>query len=434
MPYPIIPATSIEGEIEPPGDKSISHRAVMLGALAHGPTNVANFLNAADPAATISCLRALGVEIRSQDPTPGARGLNLTVEGRGREGFREPEQVLDVRNSGTTMRVLSGILASLPFLSVLTGDSSIIRRPMRRVIDPLRHMGAHVFARDNDSYPPLVIRGGNLHGIHYTSPVMSAQVKTAVLLAGLGAEGPTTVSKAFASRDHTIKMLQAMGAHLYPNGDSVELQPGDLTAIDIHVPGDISSAAPWLVLAAAHPHARLRLIHVGVNTSRIGIIHVLKSMGAAIILEEQPTTGPEPVADILVESSGLKAITVEGDMIPSVIDEIPIIALAATQADGQTVIRDAAELRVKESDRIKTTVSALRTLGADIEEQPDGMVVNGPTTLQGALCHSHGDHRLAMTIGVAGLLARGVTLAHDHECVDVSYPGFWADLESLRAG
>ena len=434
MPQQVTPAKSIEGEIEPPGDKSISHRAVMLGALAHGVTNVSNFLHGADTAASISCLQALGIDIRVEEPTPDSRGLKVTVQGHGREGFSEPDQILDVRNSGTTMRVMSGILASLPFLSVMTGDESLVQRPMRRVIDPLRHMGADIFGRANDNYPPLVIRGARLRGIEYAPQVMSAQVQTAVLLAGLAAEGRTIVNQASATRDHTTRMLRAMGAGITVNGDSVELTPGDLTAIDIHVPGDISSAAPWLVLAATHPRARLGLTNVGVNPGRIGIIHVLKSMGAAITLEDLPPAGPEPLADVAVQSSHLKATTIEGGIIPYVIDEIPILALAATQADGETVIRDAAELRVKESDRITNTVAELRKLGADIEELPDGMIVRGPTQLKAALCRSHGDHRLAMTLGVAGLLAQDETLIYDPECVDVSYPGFWDDLESLRVG
>lgn len=434
MPYQVSPADSIEGEIEPPGDKSISHRAVMLGGLAHGVTNITNFLHGADTVASISCLQALGIDIRVEDPTSGARGLNVTVEGHGREGFREPEQVLDVRNSGTTMRVMSGILASLPLFSVMTGDDSLVRRPMRRVIDPLRHMGADIFGRADDSYPPLVIKGAKLRGIEYAPQVMSAQVKTAVLLAGLSAEGRTIVNQASASRDHTTRLLRAMGAHISVNGSSVELSPGELTGIDIDVPGDISSAAPWLVLGAAHPRARVRITRVGVNPSRTGIIQVLRSMGAAITLEERPPAGAEPLADISIETSNLKGVTVEGEMIPNVIDEIPVIALAATQADGDTIIRDAAELRVKESDRINTTASELRKLGADIEELPDGMVVRGPTNLKGALCRSHGDHRLAMTLGIAGLLAQDDTLVYDPECVEVSYPGFWQGLESLRSG
>ena len=434
MPRQVTPASSIEGELEPPGDKSISHRAVILGSLAQGVTSISNFLHGADTAASISCLQALGIDIRVEDPNPDSRGLHVTVQGHGREGFREPEQVLDVRNSGTTMRVMSGILASLPFLSVLTGDDSLVRRPMRRVIDPLRHMGADIFGRADDNYPPLVIRGGQLRGIEYAPRVMSAQVKTAVLLAGLAAEGSTIVNQASATRDHTTRMLRSMGARITVNGDSVELTPGELNATDIQVPGDISSAAPWLVLAAAHPHARLRLTNVGVNPGRIGILRVLKAMGASITIEDQPPAGAEPMADIAVQTSDLKAATIEGEIIPYVIDEIPILALAATQANGETIIRDAAELRVKESDRITTTVAELRKLGADIEELPDGMVIRGPTNLKGALCRSHGDHRLAMTLGVAGLLAQDETIIYDPECVEVSYPGFWKDLESLGAG
>ena len=434
MPQQVYPADSIDGELEPPGDKSISHRAVILGSLAHGVTNVSNFLHGADTAASISCLRALGADIRIEDPDHNSRAPTVAIQGHGREGLHEPEHVLDVRNSGTTMRVMAGILASMPFLSVLTGDHSLVQRPMRRVIDPLRHMGADLFGRADDNYPPLVIRGAKLRGIEYAPSVMSAQVNTAVLLAGLAAEGRTVVGQATAARDHTVRMLKAMGAHISINGSSVELVPGELAAIDIHVPGDISSAAPWLVLAAAHPHARLRLTGVGVNPGRIGIIQVLKSMGAALTLEDLPPAGAEPMADISIRSSPLRAVTIQGEMVPYVIDEIPIIALAATQAGGETVIRDAAELRVKESDRIATTVAELRKFGADIEELPDGMIVRGPTELKGAPCRSHADHRLAMTLGVAGLLAKDQTLVYDPECVNVSYPGFWEDLESLGAG
>jgi 3-phosphoshikimate 1-carboxyvinyltransferase len=427
-------ARVISGEIEPPGDKSISHRAAILGALAHGTTCVGNFLHGEDTEATIDCLHSLGVDIRVENPAPGSRGYGLTIRGKGREGFREPERVLDLRNSGTTMRVMSGVLASLPFFSVLTGDDSLVHRPMRRVIDPLQHMGAEIHGRDEDQYPPLVIKGSKLRGIEYAPAVMSAQVKTAVLLAGLGAEGRTVVSQATATRDHTERMLQAMGADISVNGTSVSIGPAPLTGIRIEVPGDVSSAAPWLVLAAFHPQARIRLTKVGVNPGRTGILTVLRSMGGNITLEERRSVGAEPIADITVESSGLTATCIQGEIIPNVIDEIPLIALAATQAEGRTEIKDAGELRVKESDRIATTVGELQKLGADIEELPDGMVINGPTQLKGALCDGHGDHRLAMTVGIAGLLACGETLVEGHECVAVSYPGFWEDLESLRSG
>ncbi len=434
MVYKVQTAKSLAGELEPPGDKSISHRAAMLGGLAQGTTIVDNFLHGEDTEATMNCLRSLGVEIHVEDPSPGSKGLKLTIAGRGREGFRESEQVLDVRNSGTTMRMMSGVLVSFPFLSVLTGDASLIRRPMRRVIDPLRLMGADIQGRDGDKFPPLVIRGGGLQGIDYTLPVASAQVKSAVLLAGLGADGRTVVHQPSATRDHTERMLRAMGADISVNGNSVSIVPGPLNSLEIDVPGDASSAAAWLVLGAIHPEARIRLRKVGVNPGRIGIVNVLKSMGASVTMEEKASAVAEPVADIFIESSSLTGVSIRGETIPNVIDEIPLIALAATQAEGETEIRDAAELRVKESDRISTTVVELRKLGADIEELPDGMIIRGPTPLQGASCESHGDHRLAMTLGVAGLLARGETMVAGHECVGVSYPGFWEDLESLRVG
>ena len=273
-----------------------------------------------------------------------------------------------------------------------------------------------------------------MQGIDYTLPVASAQVKSAVLLAGLGADGRTVVHQPSATRDHTERMLRAMGADISVNGNSVSIGPGPLNSLEIDVPGDASSAAAWLVLGAIHPEASIRLRNVGVNPGRIGIVNVLKSMGARVTMEEQASAGAEPVADISIESSSLTGVSIRGETIPNVIDEIPLIALAATQAEGETEIRDAAELRVKESDRISTTVVELRKLGADIEELPDGMIVRGPTALQGAHCESHGDHRLAMTLGVAGLLARGETMVAGHECVGVSYPGFWEDLESLRVG
>ncbi len=434
MPYQVTPAEAIEGEIQPPSDKSISHRAVILGSLAHGVTTVTNFLHGADTAASISCVRALGIDIRVEEPSPDSRGLNVTVQGHGHEGFREPEQVLDVRNSGTTIRILSGLLASLPFTSVVTGDHSILQRPMDRIIEPLRLMGADIRGRDGDRYAPLTIRGAALRGVDYAMPVASAQVKSCILLAGLGAQGPTLVREPAPSRDSAERMLRAMGARVSVNGNNVAVEPGPLHAAHFRVPGDASSAAPWMVLAATHPSARLHIRGVGINPRRIGIVGVLRSMGAKITIQERAAGGPMPVADISVETARLTAVSIHGDIIPNVIDEIPILALAATQADGETIIRDAAELRVKESDRIKTTVAELRKLGADIEELPDGMIIRGPTKLKGAPCCSHGDHRIAMTLGIAGLLAQGETLIHDPECVDVSYPGFWEDLESLRAG
>ena len=290
MVYRVRTAKSLAGDIEPPGDKSISHRAAMLGGLAKGTTIVQNFLHGEDTEATIDCLRALGVDIHVEDPLPGSRGLRLIIKGRGREGLREPQQTLDVRNSGTTMRMMSGILASMPFSSLLTGDNSLVRRPMRRVIDPLRLMGAKIYGRDRDRLPPLHIRGGGLHGIDYTLPVASAQVKSAVLLAGLGAEGCTVVHQPWATRDHTERMLQAMGADISVNGNSVSIAPGPLNSLEIDVPGDASSAAAWMVLGAIHPDARIRLRNVGVNLGRIGIVHVLKSMGASVTMDEQASS------------------------------------------------------------------------------------------------------------------------------------------------
>lgn len=432
MDYRVLPVRALQGSIDPPGDKSISHRAIIFNSIAYGASSIENYLDGADTLATVECLKALGVQIRFGRTHPGETGLRLTVDARGLEDLVEARGVLDAKNSGTTMRLLAGLLASLPFSTVLSGDCSLNKRPMDRVIKPLREMGAGISGHDNTSFAPLTINGGLLHGIEYKMPVASAQVKSALLLAGLSADGPTVLHQPSATRDHTERMLKAMGAAISSDGNTVSINPGPLSALDIHVPGDVSSAAPWLVAASIHPHARICLRRVGVNPTRIGVIKVLQAMGARISVGNREEKVGEPVADITVESSHLQAIDIGGDIIPNLIDEIPLLALAATQAVGETVIRDAAELRVKESDRIHKTVQELNLLGADIEERSDGMVVRGPVSLTGGQCNSHGDHRLAMTLGVAGLLAQTDTFVKDAGCVDVSYPGFWKDMAGLR--
>jgi 3-phosphoshikimate 1-carboxyvinyltransferase len=372
-------------------------------------------------------MRALGVVIEPQ----GRSGL--FVQGAGDKGLKEAEDVLSAENSATTMRILAGLLAAQPFLSVITGDVSLRARPMDRVIQPLRLMGAQIWGRDNDSRAPLVIKGGGLHGIRYTLPVASAQLKSALLLAGLYAKGESVIVEPMPSRDHTERMLRAMGAKIQVKGNAISISPSGLKALDIVVPGDISSAAFWLVAGAIHPHASIQMRSVGVNPTRSGILDVLKSMGAILTVENERLVGGEPVADIKVQSSHLIGIEIGGELIPRVIDEIPLIALAASVARGKTVIRGAQELRVKETDRISATVKELSKLGADVEELPDGMVVRGKKKLRGASCDSHGDHRLAMMLGIAALIAEGETRIDNAEVVNISYPKFWLDLKRLSS-
>jgi len=417
---------ALGGEVSPPGDKSISHRAVILNGIAWGDARVSNFAQSADCLATEACMRALGVEIES------FKG-GLVVKGVGDKGLKEAVDVLCAENSATTMRLLAGLLAAQPFLSVITGDQSLRSRPMDRVVQPLRLMGAQIWGRCNDSRAPLVIKSGHLHGIRYKLPVASAQLKSALLLAALFAEGDTVIKEPITSRDHTERMLKAMGAEIEAKGDTIVISPSRLKAIDIIVPGDISSAAFWLVAGVIHNRADIRLNNIGVNPTRSGIIDVLNSMGAQLSVENERMVSGEPVADLRVQSSQLSGLEITGELIPRVIDEIPLIALAASVARGKTVIRDAKELRVKETDRISATAKELLKMGADVEELPDGMVINGKERLRGAACESHGDHRLAMMLGVAALVAEGETEIDNSEAVNISYPRFWQDLKRLSA-
>jgi len=395
--------------------------------VAQGRAKVGNFSPGEDCIATVACLRQLGVEI-----TEESRGT-LIVSGVGQKGLMEPDDVLNAVNSGTTMRLLAGLLASQAFFSVITGDESLRSRPMARVTHPLRLMGAQIWGRGGDSLAPLAIKGCQLHGMEHCLPVASAQLKSAILIAALFAVGDTTVEEPAPSRDHTERMLKAMGAELQSDGPKVTLtpKPTPLLPLNLDVPGDISSAAFWLVAGAIHPKAKIRIIDAGNNPTRTGIIEVLLDMGAKLGIENARIVGGEPVADITVESSNLVGRQIGGSIIPRLIDEIPLIALAGCVAQGNTIIRDAAELRVKETDRIATTVAELSRLGADIEELPDGMVIHGGKTLRGEQCSSHHDHRLAMTLGVAALIARGETVIHDAEVAAMSYPAFWQDLERL---
>ncbi len=425
----IHPARRLRGTIAVPGDKSISHRAAIFNALADGEAIIENFLPGDDCLATLGVLRALGVSCDLTAPS------TLRVTGAGIDGLREPADVLDCENSGTTMRLMAGVLAGQPFLSVLTGDDSLRTRPMARIAEPLRQMGARIDGRDGGKLAPLAIRGGGLRGIRYATPMASAQVKSAVLLAGLFAEGETVVEEPEQSRDHTERMLAAMGADVAGEGAAVRVRPGRrLRALSMRVPNDISAAAFWMVAAAVHPDAEVRLTGVGTNLTRTGIIDALRAMGADVEVHEDRTVGGEPAADIVVRSSRLQATEAGGAMIPRLLDEIPVLAVAAMFARGTTVIRDAQELAVKESNRIATTASQLRAIGAAIEETPDGMRIEGGTGAAGGQARSFSDHRLAMALAVAALAARGPVTIDEADAVSVSYPGFWEHLDQLSGG
>ncbi len=425
----VSPCPSLRGEITPPGDKSISHRAILLNSIAQGRARLSNFSPGADCGSTLACLRTLGARIKEVSPAV------LEVEGVGQRGLHEAEDVLNAGNSATTMRLLTGLLATQPFLSIITGDNSLRSRPMDRLISPLRLMGANIWGRGEDSLAPLAIKGGELHGVTYSLPVPSAQLKSALLIAALFAEGETIITEPLKSRDHTEKLLQDMGVTLKVAAQTISLTPPTtpLNAADLHIPGDISSAAYWLVAGAIHPNAKIKVKDTGINPTRIGIVDVLLKMGAKLRIENQRWAGNEPFADLYIESSELSAIQIDGQLIPQLIDEIPVIAVAACLAKGVTVIRGAAELRVKETDRIRFMVRELAKLGANVEELPDGMAIYGGAKLRGAGCSSHYDHRLAMALGIAGLIAEDETLIHDAEVVEISYPTFWQDMEKIRA-
>jgi 3-phosphoshikimate 1-carboxyvinyltransferase len=422
----------LSGSITVPPDKSISHRAAILNAIASGPAVVENFLVAEDCLSTIACLRSLGVSWSLRENHDG--GSDLTITGRGLAGLSESADVLDAGNSGTTMRLLAGLLAGRPFLSILTGDESLRSRPMARIIEPLRQMGAQVYGRDSDTLAPLVIMGRRLRGIRYRSPVASAQVKSALLLAGLQAEGETLYEEPVQSRDHTERMLCAMGAGLREEGNALRLSPltKDLAPLSLRVPGDFSAAAFWLVAAALHADADLTLRGVGLNPTRSGLLDVLREMGADIVVSEERIVGGEPVADLRARSGKLKGIEVDGPTVVRLIDEVPVLAVAASLAEGRTTVRDVGELRLKESDRVKLLVHELRRMGARIDEEGDALVIEGTDRFTGAVCDSHGDHRLAMALAVAGVVAEGETVIRGAEATDVSYPCFWQALDSVK--
>jgi 3-phosphoshikimate 1-carboxyvinyltransferase len=424
-----ISGLSLHGKIQIPGDKSISHRALMLGALAQGETEIQGLLLGEDPRSTAECFRALGAEI-----SPLNNEL-VRVQGIGLGNLQEPLDVLNAGNSGTTLRLMLGILASHPgkFFTV-TGDSSLRSRPMSRVVKPLQEMGATIWGRKGNSLAPLAVQGQQLQGITYHSPIASAQVKSCILLAGLMAEGETTVIEPALSRDHSERMLQAFGAKLSvdPEKNSVTVSGGaKLQGQTVIVPGDISSAAFWLVAGAIVPGSELLVENVGVNPTRTGILEVLEMMGADIQQENQRIVAGEPVADLRVKSSKLKSCEIAGDIIPRLIDEIPILAVAAVFAEGKTVIRNAEELRVKESDRIAVMASELNRMGAKITELPDGLEITGGTPLTGTDVDSYTDHRIAMSLAIAGLNAQGVTTVNRAEAAAISYPNFTSTLEQI---
>ncbi|MDM5155289.1 3-phosphoshikimate 1-carboxyvinyltransferase [Bacillus sp. DX1.1] len=416
----------LQGTITIPGDKSISHRAVMFGAIAQGRTTIKGFLPGADCLSTIACFKEMGVEISQS-------GDEVVVIGKGLEGLQEPKCVLDVGNSGTTIRLMLGILANTSFHSCLQGDSSIGKRPMKRVTKPLQLMGAMIDGREDGTFTPLTIRSGNLQAIDYISPVASAQVKSAILLAGLTAQGVTTVTEPHISRDHTERMLGAFGVKVNREVTTVAIEGGQtLTGTHIQVPGDVSSAAFFLVAGAIIPNSKLVLQNVGINPTRTGIIDVLTKMGANLEITPINQDAAEPAANITIETSSLQGIEIGGDIIPRLIDEIPIIALAATQAEGVTVIKDAHELKVKETNRIDTVVAELTKLGARIEATEDGMIIYGKPSLKGNSVNSHGDHRIGMMLAIAGAIADGETVIEDAGAVEVSYPTFFEELEKLQ--
>jgi 3-phosphoshikimate 1-carboxyvinyltransferase len=416
---------TLKGEVTIPGDKSISHRAVMFGSISNGLTEITNFLQGADCLSTISCFGKLGIDIENTQD-------KILVHGKGLHGLTASDTILDAGNSGTTTRLISGILAPQPFATTLTGDASIQKRHMNRIIEPLSQMGADIKSLNGNGCAPLQISGRPLKGIHYTSKVASAQVKSAILLAGLYAEGKTSVTEPHISRNHTEIMLRHFGAQITTSGTTASVMPDPvLEGRKIVVPGDISSAAYFIAAGLIVPGAEILIKNVGINPTRDGIIRVAQQMGGNITLLNENRDSGEPVADILVSYSPLHGTTINGSIIPTLIDEIPIIAIMAAYADGQTVIADAAELKVKESNRIDVMVQNLSAMGADITATEDGMIINGGKPLHGALIHSMDDHRIAMSFAIASLLADGTTTIENGECVNISYPRFYEDLNNL---
>lgn len=419
----------LQGEITPPPDKSISHRAIMFASLASGVSRINNFLWAKDPISSLNAMKSLGVDIEIKDLK------EIIVHGKGLRSLREPEDIIDCGNSGTTIRLLSGILTGQPFLSILNGDDSLRQRPMKRIIKPLSVMGATILGRKENTRPPLVIKGGLLKGINYEMPIASAQVKSCILLAGLYAKGETTVIEPHKSRDHTEKMLKSMGVEIEIKGYAVKITPPkkELESFDVTIPGDFSSAAFFIAGATLLKNSEIIIRNVCLNETRTGFLDVLNNMGAKIEILNQRNQAGEPIGDLYIKSSdGLRGVTVEGDMIPRLIDEFPILCVLATQAQGKTVIKDAKDLRAKESDRIKAMTTELKKMGVDIEEFEDGVEIKGPCKLKASEVYSYKDHRIAMSLSIAGLIAEGETKIVDSECVDISFPEFYSLLEQLQ--
>ena len=415
----------LRGELAVPGDKSISHRSVMFGALSEGITEAENFLTGADCLSTISCFRQMGISVEQN-------GTSVIIHGKGLHGLTRPYGIIDAGNSGTTVRLLSGILAGQPFDSMITGDASIQKRPMKRVMTPLSQMGASITSVHENGCAPLQIKGSPLHGIHYLSPVASAQVKSCVLLAGLYADTPTSVTEPAISRNHSELMLRYFGADIQCEGTTSTVLPNPrLVGQKVNVPGDISSAAYFIAAALLVPGSEVLLKNVGINPTRDGMLRVVRAMGGDVTLVNENTDGAEPCADLLIRSSSLHATTIEGELIPTLIDELPVIAVLAAFAEGTTVIKDAAELKVKESDRIAVMTENLKRMGADVEPTDDGMIIHGGRPLHGATINPYLDHRIAMSFAVAALAADGKTEIQDADCVKISYPGFYTDLEGL---
>ena len=416
----------LKGNIFVPGDKSISHRSLILGSISQGETRVYNLLNSLDCLRTLECMQSLGVKIELDEDS------SVNIEGKGLYGLKEPKDILDVGNSGTTIRLLAGLLSGQDFYSVLNGDDSIRKRPMKRVVEPLRLMGADIWGRKDGQFAPLSIRGNKLNPLHYTLPIPSAQIKSAIMLASLYAVGETVINEPIRCRDHTERMLEIMQADLKISTPEIKVMGRkELRGTDIFIPGDISSAAYFIAAAGMLKDSQIIIKQVGVNPTRTGIIEILKKMGTKIDILNYQIKSNEPQADLMIEYSKLKGVEIKKENVPFLIDELPLIAVSATQAQGKTVVSGAKELRVKETDRIKAIVSELKKMGADIEEREDGFTVNGPTRLQGAVCESYNDHRIAMSLAVAALLAEGKTIIKNSECIDISFPGFEKTLQNL---
>ncbi|MFH1251530.1 MAG: 3-phosphoshikimate 1-carboxyvinyltransferase [bacterium] len=415
----------LNGETTVPGDKSISHRAAMFAAIGDGVSTIKNYSSAIDCQTTLDCMRSLGADIRRS-------GQDIHVHGRGLRTLSEPDDVLNCGNSGTTMRLLCGLLAGQHFSTVLTGDASLRRRPMDRIIKPLVGNGAEIYGRQSNRLAPLFIRGKSLTDVIYELPVASSQVKSAVLLAGLYADGNVQVTEPVASRDHTERMLAYCGVDIHRSGNVISLgKIRQLAAHDFQVPGDISSAAFLIALGLLVPGSHLRLKDVGINPTRTGLLTMLEKMGADLRIDNERSVSNEPVGDIVVQNAKLRAVEIGGTLIPKLIDELPLVAVIATQAEGRTIVKDALELRIKESDRIAAIVGELKKMGASIEESDDGFIVDGPTPLHAAVCKSYDDHRIAMALSVAAWIADGESTIQDADCVGISFPEFYDIAHNL---